>query len=262
MSDLSLRPRSAAELIDAAFRMYRQYFTGFVTLSALVYLPAFVLGVIVGRLTPMIEDMQPGPTLAMFGALILMGCWYAIMEAALCIAASDRYLGSEIEPGRALRDALSRAGSLIPAKLWTWFVMFWGFFFFLIPGIYFFARYFAIPQTILFEKNTGVGDGLNRTRQLAKGEKWKVIKSLGMTWLIFFAISMGIGLTLAPEPGTSPSIISQLFSSIVSIIAYPLVPITATLLYYDVRIRREGLDIELMSAGLESATPVAGAAQG
>ena len=261
MSDLSLRPRSAAELIDAAFRMYRQYFSGFITLSALVYLPAFILGVIVGRLTPMIEDMQPGPTLGLFGALILMACWYAIMEAALCVAASDRYLGSEIEPGRALRDALSRAGALVAAKLWTWFVMFWGFFFFVIPGIYFFARYFAIPQTILFER-AGVGRGLDRSRQLAKGEKWKAIKSLGMVWLIFLAISMGIGLTLAPEPGASPSILSQLFSSVVSIIAYPLVPITATLLYYDVRIRREGFDIEFMSAGLESPTPVAGTTQG
>ena len=261
MSDLSLRPRSAAELIDAAFRMYRQYFSGFITLSALVYLPAFALGVVVGRLTPMIEDLQTGPTLAMFGALFLMGCWYAIMEAALCIAASDRYLGSEIEPGRALRDALSRAGSLIAAKLWTWFVMFWGFFFFIVPGVYFFARYFAIPQAMLFERR-GVGPGLDRSRQLAKGEKWKVIKSLGMIWLIFLAISMGVGLTLAPAPGTSPSILSQVVSSIVSIIAYPLVPITATLLYYDVRIRREGFDIEVMSAGLESATPVADAARG
>ena len=261
MSDLSLRPRSAAELIDAAFRMYRQYFTGFITLSALVYLPAFVLGVVVGRLTPMIEDMQPGPTFGLLGALILMACWYAIMEAALSIAASDRYLGNEIEPGRALRDALSRAGSLVAAKLWTWFLMFWGFFFFVFPGVYFFARYFAIPQTMLFER-IGVGRGLSRSSQLSKGEKWKAIKSLGMIWLIFLAVSMGIGLMLAPEPGTSPSILSQLFSSIVSIIAYPLVPITATLLYYDVRIRREGYDIEVMSAGLGSATPVAGAAQG
>ena len=261
MSDLSLRPRSAAELIDAAFRMYRQYFSGFITLSALVYLPAFALGVIVGRLTPMIEDMQPGPTIGLFVALFLMGCWYAIMEAALSIAASERYLGSEIDPGRAFRGALSRAGSLIPAKLWTWFVMFWGFFFFIIPGIYFFARYFAIPQTLLFEPG-GVGRALERSRQLAKGEKWKAIKSLGMIWLIFLAVSMGVGLTLAPDPGTSPSILSQLVSSVVSIIAYPLVPITATLLYYDVRIRREGFDIEMMSAGLESAAPVAGAARG
>jgi polyferredoxin len=244
--------------------MYRQYFTGFFTLSALVGLPTFVLSVILGRLTPLVEDLRPGPTFAMLGVVILMGCWYAIMEAALCIATSDRYLGREIEPARALREALSRSGTLMPAKLWTWFVLFWAFFpgiLFIVTPFYFFARYFAIPQALLFER-LGVGRGLDRTRQLAKGEKWKILKSLGLIYLIFLVISMGVGLTLSPEPGASPSILAQLFSSILSITIYPLIPITATLLYYDVRIRREGFDIEFMSAGLERATPVAGAAQG
>jgi hypothetical protein len=231
--------------------MYRQYFVGFITLSAVVYLPAFILNVILGRITPQIEAMEPGPVLAMFGIMFLMVCWYPIMEASLSIATSDRYLGREIEPGRALRDALSRAGTLIPAKLWTWFVMFWGFVFFIVPGVYFFARYFAIPQAMLFER-IGLGRGLDRSRQLAKGEKWKVIASLGMIWLLFFATSMGIGLTLAPDAGSSPSMFVHLLSAAVSVIAYPLVPITGTLLYYDVRIRREGFDIEVMSADLES----------
>lgn len=255
MSDLSLRPRSAAELIDTAFRMYRQYFVGFLTLSAVVYLPAFALGVVVGRLTPQVEDLQPGPTAALFGALLLLLCWYPIMEAALTIAASDRYLGREIEPGRAFQEALSRAGKLIPAKLWQWFVLFWAFFFFIIPGLYFFGRYFALPQTMLFEPR-GIRSGIRRSRELSQGEKMKAIKSLGMVWLLFFITSMGIGLMLAPGPGEAPSILAQLLSSIVSIIAYPLVPITATLLYYDVRIRREGFDIEMMSAKLEASTPV------
>ncbi len=257
MSDLSLRPRSAAELIDAAFRMYRQYFTGFITLSAVVYLPAFIIGVVVGRLTPKIEDLQPGPTFALLGAFFLLLCWYPIMEAALSIAASDRYLGREVEPGRAFRDALMRAGTLIPSKIWQWIVLFFGFLFFLVPGVYFFGRYFALPQVNLFER-LGLLAGLRRSRELSKGEKWKAIKSLGLIWVLFLATSMGIGLMLAPEPGSAPSILAQLFSSVVSIIAYPLVPITATLLYYDVRIRREGFDIEVMSANLEGAAVAAG----
>lgn len=256
MSDLSLRSRSAAELIDAAFRMYRQYFSGFLTLSALVYLPAFALNVMVGRMAPQIETMQPGPLLAMFGALILLASWYAIMEAALSIATSDRYLGREIDPGRAFREALSRSGTLIAAKLWTWFVMFFALIFFFIPWVYFFARYFAIPQTILFER-LGAFKGIDRSRQLAKGEKWKALRSLGLIWLIFFTVSVGLSLLMQPAPGSTPSILSHLVNSVVYIIAYPLVPITATLLYYDVRIRREAFDIEVMSANLENTAPAA-----
>jgi hypothetical protein len=263
VTDLSLRPRSATELIDAAFRMYRQYFAGFITLSAIVYLPAFILRVLIGRLAPQVDSMQPGPIFGLLGAGFVMVCWYAIMEGALAIATSDRYLGKEIEPTRSLRDAMSRAGALIGAKLWTWFVMFWMFVFFIfvVPIFYFFARYFAVPQAILFER-LGVGRGLDRSRQLSKGEKWKILKSLGMVWLIVLALTIGVDLTFAPEPGQAPSLFSDVIGTMVSMIAFPLIPITSTLMYYDVRIRREGFDIELMSADLEGPAPVVGAAQG
>ena len=255
MSDLTLRPRSAAELIDAAFRMYRQHFVEFATVSAVVYLPTFVLSVMMGRLSPAVERMEPDATAAFLGVVLVMACWYAIMEASLTIATSERYLGRTIDAGRVIREALSRSGGLIVVKLWTWFVLvivtaftFWLFF---VPTIYFFARYFGVPATLLFER-LGPGRALERSRELAKGEKWKILRSLGLVWLLFFGISMGIGLMLAPERGTSPSVWVQLLSSLVYIVAYPLVPITATLLYYDIRIRQEGFDIEVMSANLEA----------
>ena len=261
MSDLSLRPRSATELIDAAFRMYRQHFTGFITLSALVYLPAFALSLAINRLIPLAESMQQDAMLSILGLFVLLVCWLSIMEASLSIATSDRYLGREIEPGRVLRDALSRAGTVIAVKLWTWFVLFWAFLFFFFPWVYFFARYFAVPQTIVLE-GLGFSAGLARTRQLAKGEKGKIIGSLFLIWLVLFAASFAMGILVAPDPGTSPSVIMQVLSSAVSMIVYPLVPITATLLYYDVRIRREGFDVEVLSAELEGPARVAGAVQG
>ena len=268
MSDLSLRPRSAAELIDAAFRMYRQYFVGFVTLSAVTYLPMLVLGIVLGRMvgqmTPEMEPGDLGVLLPLIPAAIVVLAWYAIIEGALSIATSDRYHGREIEPGRAFRDALSRAGTLVGAKMWTGFVLFLTSIFFIflfIPTLYFFARYFAIPQTMLFER-LGIRRGIGRSRQLAKGEKWKVLKTLGLIWLMVIVTTGGISLLLQPDPGTSPSILAQLASSVVSIIVYPLIPITATLLYYDVRIRREGYDIVVMSAGLEGPAPAVAAGQG
>lgn len=258
MSDLSLRPRSATELIDAAFRLYRQHFVEFATVSAVVYLPTFVLSVMMGRLSPAVERMEPDATMAFMGVLLAMACWYAIMEGALTIATSERYLGREIDAGRVIRTALARGPALILVKLWTWFVLVlvtaFTFFLLLIPTIYFFARYFGLPATLLFER-LGPWRAIRRSRELAKGEKWKILRSLGLVWLLFFGISMGIGLVLAPERGTSPSVWVQLISSLVYIVAYPLVPITATLLYYDIRIRQEGFDIEVMMTADVEAVP-------
>jgi len=42
---------------------------------------------------------------------------------------------------------------------------------------------------------------------------------------------------------------------IFSIVAYPVVAITAAMLYYDLRIKNEGLDIELMAGALDGAPP-------
>ena len=52
-------------------------------------------------------------------------------------------------------------------------------------------------------------------------------------------------------------LVQALFASLVTVVFWPVVAITAVLLYYDARIQREGLDIELMAAALD---PVAGAA--
>lgn len=261
MSDLSLRPRSAAEIIDAAFRMYRQYFVGFITLSAIVYLPIYVVRVLFARMLPLIEEGQPGPLLAVFIGLLIFLLWMPIVEASLSIAASDRYHGREIEPARAIGDALTRIGKLFIVKSWTWFILSLAFIFLIIPFFYFFARYFAVPQAMLFER-TGIRRGLARSRQLAKGEKWKILKTLGLIWLIVMAATATVDLMMQPDPGDAPSMLSQLLGSLVSMIVYPLVPITATLLYYDVRIRREGYDIEVLSAELEGPAPVAAARQG
>jgi len=43
--------------------------------------------------------------------------------------------------------------------------------------------------------------------------------------------------------------------AIFTIVGYPVVAITGAVLYYDLRIRSEGLDIELMAGALESAPP-------
>jgi hypothetical protein len=42
---------------------------------------------------------------------------------------------------------------------------------------------------------------------------------------------------------------------VVTIMVYPVVAITEALLYYDTRIKSEGLDIELMAGALDAPAP-------
>ena len=46
-------------------------------------------------------------------------------------------------------------------------------------------------------------------------------------------------------------IVSTTMSAVATVLVYPVVAITETLLYYDARIQSEGLDIELMTVALD-----------
>ena len=264
MSDPTYRPRSASEIVDGTFRLYRAHFVPFLTLSTLLYLP-FIVAMI-----PMLRAMQDAAQdpLAIYGAmwpvLLISIFWYPIMWGAMTVSASERYLGRDIDAGEAVKRAFGRFGTLLGAMLVKWIVIVFGFFL-IIPGFYFIARFFAVPATVMFENN-GVGGALGRSGQLSIGHKGRILGTLVLSWLIMFAIliafSMVMGIILGitmvrsgGEAATNPtsSMLMQLPGTIAYILALPVVVITEVLLYYDARIRHEGYDIELMNMRLASA---------
>ena len=49
--------------------------------------------------------------------------------------------------------------------------------------------------------------------------------------------------------------LQTIVSAVYTVLVYPVIAITEALLYYDTRIKSEGLDIELMAGALEPAAP-------
>jgi hypothetical protein len=264
VSDPIYRPRSASEIVDGTFRLYREHFVSFLTLSTLLYLP-FIVAMI-----PMLRAMQrmAEDPMAIFGAMwpvmLISIFWYPIMWGAMTVAASERYLGRDIDAGEAVKRAFGKFGTLLGSMLIKWFVIIFGFFL-IIPGFYFIARFFAVPATVMFENN-GVGGALGRSGQLSVGHKGRILGTLALAWLILFAIliafSMVMGIVIGVatvrsggDAAANPtsSMLMQLPGTIAYILALPVIVITETLLYYDARIRHEGYDIELMNMRLEEA---------
>ena len=77
--------------------------------------------------------------------------------------------------------------------------------------------------------------------------------------MIYFALSLALvammsGLVVGAGLGVIGTMrymmINQIVSAIFTILVYPLVSVVQTLLYYDLRIRKEAFDIELMASGL------------
>ena len=73
---------------------------------------------------------------------------------------------------------------------------------------------------------------------------------MGLVFIIYLIVALGIVLT-AQLVGSL--IVQVIVMAIFTVVGYPVVAITGAVLYYDLRIRSEGLDIELMAGALESA---------
>lgn len=86
-----------------------------------------------------------------------------------------------------------------------------------------------------------------------------MIASVGAAWLIFFAVVIGAGALSAIVPTASAFI---LLGPLVNVFVLPLIPIVLVITYYDLRIRAEGYDIELLERQATSAEPRARAAAG
>jgi hypothetical protein len=110
----------------------------------------------------------------------------------------------------------------------------------------------AVPAIVL-ERVSGWG-GLKRSWQLISGRFWPTFGRMLLLVLITSIIS-GVVSTIFQVPGNliSPNnsfVFEQVAGAIAAVFVGPVTYIGVTLLYYDIRIRKEGFDIEMLARSL------------
>ncbi len=247
MAPPALRPRSATEIVDTAVQVLKAHYGQFVICSALAYTPWLVLQLLV--MADSQDILRRGWA---FGSFMMLGVWvtFAIMSAMLITLASRAYLGESVDVGVAARAVLPVIPRVVAVALLRYLLLFLGLLAFLVGALYVGARFFAVHSAIVLEDRSVAG-AFARSSELSSGRKLHVIYTFGLVIVIYWAL--GIGLTmLAMTFGNY--VVQVIVGALFTILAYPLIAITETLLYYDARIQREGLDIEMMTNSLGLAT--------
>ncbi len=115
-----------------------------------------------------------------------------------------------------------------------------------IPAIWIAATFALVTQTIVVER-AGVFRGLGRSAELMKGSRWRtigIILLLSLIGIVLLALpSSLVTVLLIPTLGPSGFILGQFVSVIAQIVYNPIQFGTLTLLYYDLRIRKEAFDL-------------------
>lgn len=244
MSDVTLRPRSVTELVDATFTLYRRDAGAYIMVTAIASVPSLLLNIVLlgGGQDPTQFDFT-----SMFVVILASLVSWAFMNAVLTSLGARVYLGESPDVAAAVRKSIPHLGTLIGVAFVRVILYFIGLLMVLVGAPYFLCMTFAYEAAVVLE-DKGLSDGFDRTRLLSKGLKWHIFKTLFLGYFIYILLMMGGGaLQLAVGEGYLGIVLSQM----VGVIAYPIVGLLTMLLYFDARIRKEGFDVEHLARSLE-----------
>jgi hypothetical protein len=231
------------EILDAAFQLLRVHYSAVVLASGVFLLPPVLLNLLAPSFAPVTNILDRLLSLA--------------ASAVVAVVVSDIYLGEEVDLGRSIRAVGRRFGSVWGAALIQGLVIVVGLLLLIVPGIIFAAWSFAMPAIVMIE-GASAGESWDRSKSLAKGYVWHILATLGVAWLMVVAAFMGVvfiagfGIGML---GVGEAIVEPI-SAIALLLLYPFVGVVGTLLYYDLRIRKEGFDLEILARSMGEAAPL------
>jgi hypothetical protein len=265
-----LRPLSVGEIIDVAVKIWRRHFATLAKIVFVVVAPVEILSALVAASVSNSGGIDTvdaagnsavdGGKLAafiagMFTAQVLSGLAFLIASAAVLRAVSVAYLGGTPDWRDSLRAATSRLGPLI----WLGFLMGAGLFLAAL-ALFFPFIWLGVSWSIAFPALIAEGprgaDALRRSFHLVRGRWWSVFGALFLAFLLQFFIGLVIGIPLslltANQDSSSAAalIISTLVSVASSVVTTPFMAAVLVLIYFDLRVRKEGFDLELLSQGV------------
>ena len=185
--------------------------------------------------------------------ILLIVTWLAsiIMNGALIYGVSGRVLERTISVGRAYSFAVGRFGAMLGASFLAGLgVLLMAITLVGIPFAIFFAvRWFFVFQTAALERCSPTA-ALARSSDLVRDNWWRVFGILLLVWILL-AIASGIASSIL---GLIP-FVGPIALVVVAVLFAPVMIIAQTLLYHDLRTRRDGLvgyNPEILAVELES----------
>lgn len=243
MATYQLRPLSTGEILDGALIMLRRNFAVLIGIAVVCQGLPTVLDIYIDLTGGGLQN--PGLNLL---DRLLTAIGGVFVTGATVRVVSEAYLGRTPEAGEALRFAGSRFGAIFGTNLVSGFLTVLATLAFIIPGIIVACGYSVASTAAALESGTST-EALRHSWDLTKGFRWKAlglwVVTVGMILLVYLSAGV-LGGLLGTMLG-SADLILALLGAAVSLLIYPVISCVFTLFYYDLRVRKEGFDIEMLS---------------
>ena len=270
---LRLRPLEIGDMLDETFRMYRRHFLLFAGISLLLAVPSAALyGLAFAWFSVALRDTTGTdlsyltPLIATAGAGFLVTL--AILpftNAAVMYAACESALGRPVTLGGVFSGILRRYFPLLgywllftvtgllaallcvaPLVLWVWVFVGW-----------------IIVTPAMFIENISLGAAMRRSWHLVRGRWWRTFLVLFLMLIVWYVARVALDAFLQLGQFLlaivlSPFIVAGVTlagAELVSALVSPVLQILIVLVYFDLRVRREALDLFQMAYRLAAPAP-------
>ncbi len=261
-SSVRFEPMTVGMILDATIRIFTEHFWTLWGVWGVAWIPQLFF-LIAAELLGTLADEWSLPLI--FLSFLFYIPWFLVLapfaSAAAMAAISQIYLGEAPEPRLAFKAAWLRLPPLIAVNLAVSLIVLVGFVLLFVPGVILWLGLSMATPVVLLE-GASFENAIERSWALTRENRIRILAA--MTVVVFFQIVVQFGAigALAVFGLEIQSFPSQIVQRIAGLVLAPLASIVVTLIYYDLKIRKEGFDLELLSRSVAEAPVGLGPAEG
>ena len=250
MQQPQLEPLSVGKLLDVAFGLYRALFVPLLVVTLVTAAVPLAISLYIEAAGGMYGHLP-----LTFGNLLLNMVLGSIGTAAATLIVAESYLGRALSAGEAFRRAAPFLGRIIGAAVMSTLLMGLGFMLLLIPGIIVAVGLSVTTPALVVEDIDAASIAMSRSWSLTSGHRWRIFSALGAVLFLMYIPVVALGGFAATRltPGGLPGgeeLATNAVASLLVALVQPLFYCVLTVVYYDLRVRKEAYDLELRAAGM------------
>ena len=255
MTPPSLRPLSVGEILDVSFALYRRHFGPLAAIAVACSAAPFLVGLYLAASGGAL--LNPPLLLLYLLLLVMLG---TVATAATVFIVSESYLGRSLSAGEAVRRAVPLLGRLFAASLLCFMLVALGFVFLFVPGVVVGCGLLLFIPALVLEPGATARGALARSWRLTRGARWRMFALLLTLAILLYIPVAGVQGVLALLMGapltrvaTGAGLLIPVAGGVVQMLAYPFFYCVLVVAYYDLRVRKEGFDLEVLASTLRLA---------
>jgi hypothetical protein len=266
-----LRPLGIGEILDVSLKIAWRNAGTFLRIVLFVVLPAQVLTSLVQ--VSSVSDYEPGGVFggggdttvssddewaalaALLVSLVISFLASQLATGACFKAVAEGYLGGTATWRESLRFAFRRLHSILWIVILGGFLTLLGLVVVIVGAIYLWVA-FAVALPVLMTEGLRGRRALSRSRQLVKGRWWKTFLLLVVAGLLASVIGGAVSAAVAALSFVSRDdeallfVVGAISGTAGSLVTTPFKAAYTTVLYFDLRVRKEAFDLQLLAEQL------------